>query len=151
MLNIIQDRCQPLRYSKAECRLCVDACPIDGCLSFENNSISVKRDICPGCGICTTVCPTGALTLEGLDDTELLGRLSDGLEKKNLFIGCHLCPGSEHLELPEIIPSESDLVNVPCLAVLKESHLIALILSGVGRISLDCGRCSGCDADELDC
>ncbi|MBI5643584.1 MAG: 4Fe-4S binding protein [Deltaproteobacteria bacterium] len=144
MLNIVQDRCQPLRYGKAECRLCVEACPIDGCLSFENTSIDVKKELCSGCGICTTVCPTGALTLEGLDDAVLLGRLSDGLEKKNLFIGCHLGPGTENRDLPDPFSSESNFVNIPCLAVLKESHLAALILSGVGRIGLDCSRCSSC-------
>lgn len=144
MLNIIQDRCQPLRYAKAECRLCIEACPIDGCLSFENGTISVKKDLCPGCGVCTTACPTGALSLKGLDDAKLLGRLKEGLENKDLFIGCYLGPGSENRELPESVSPGSDSVNIPCLAVLKESHFAALILSGVGRIGLDCSRCSSC-------
>ncbi|MBI5469118.1 MAG: 4Fe-4S binding protein, partial [Deltaproteobacteria bacterium] len=144
MLNIIQDRCQPLRYAKAECRLCVEACPIDGCLSFENSAISVKKDLCPGCGVCTTACPTGALSLKELDDAKLLGRLKEGLEKKDLFIGCYLGPGAENRELPESFSSGRDSVDLPCLAVLKESHLAALILSGVGKIGLDCSRCSSC-------
>lgn len=144
MLNIIQDRCQPLRYSKAECRLCIEACPIDGCLSFENSSISVKKDLCPGCGVCTTVCPTGALSFKGLDDAVLLERLKEGLEKKDLFIGCHLGPGAENRGLPESFSPGTDSVDLPCLAVLKESHLAALVLSGVGKIGLDCSRCSSC-------
>lgn len=144
MLNIIQDRCQPLRYAKAECRLCVEACPIDGCLSFENSTISVKKDLCPGCGVCTTVCPTGALSLKGLDDAKLLGRLKEGLEKKDLFIGCSLGPGAEDRGLPESFSPGTDSVELPCLAVLKESHLAALVLSGAGRVGLDCSRCSSC-------
>ncbi len=144
MLNIIQDRCQPLRYAKAECRLCVEACPVDGCLSFENGTIIVKKDLCPGCGVCTAVCPTGALSLKGLDDAVLLERLKEGLEKKDLFIGCSLGPGAENRGLPESFSPGSDSVALPCLAVLKESHLAAIVLSGAGRISLDCSRCSSC-------
>lgn len=144
MLNINHDRCQPLRYNKAECRLCIEACPIDGCLSFENTSIEVKKELCSGCGICTTVCPTGAIALEGLDDAVLLERLMAGLEGKNLFIGCHLGPGTQNRELPEPLSPESNFVTLPCLAVLKESHLAALVLSGIGRTDLDCSRCSSC-------
>lgn len=144
MLNIIKDRCQPLRYAKAECRLCVEACPIDGCLSFENSTISVKKDLCPGCGVCTTVCPTGALSLKGLDDAVLLERLSEGLEKKDLLIGCSLGPGAENRALPESFSQGTGSVDLPCLAVLKESHLAALVLSGAGNIGLDCSRCSSC-------
>ena len=144
MLSINKDRCQPTLYSKASCRLCIEACPIAGCLSLEDRSISVRKDLCPGCGICTTVCPSGALSLKELDDAKLLGRLKEGLEKKDLFIGCYLGPAAPTPALPESVSSGADSVDLPCLAILKESHLIALILSGVGSIRMDCSRCSGC-------
>lgn len=143
MINVIPDRCQPWRYKKAECRLCLEACPVDGCISFADNAISVNNEVCMDCGICTTVCPTGVLSLDGLNDRELLERLEAGAKGKGLFLACSLGPDKREL-LPDSVAADSSFVKLPCLAILKESHLAALALSGVSEIALDCGDCPRC-------
>ncbi len=75
MIKVIHTRCQPWLYKNAKCRLCIDACPIQDCIGFKENAVSVDKDICIGCGICTNVCPASALVFENLSDRELLQRL----------------------------------------------------------------------------
>lgn len=174
MIAFISNRCQSWLYKRAQCRQCVEACPIEGCISFKNSQPIVKTEECVGCGICTTVCPTSALVMEGLTDRELWKRLkavnpltinppsTDSLIPPDpplikggggdfeIFFGCTLGPDTDKKwsvvsgENPSLTTHHSSLVNLPCLAILKESHLISLILSGIQNIYLDLARCSDC-------
>ncbi len=145
MVNIFQDRCQRRRYAKSECALCAEVCPIAGCISFDGPSVVVDNGSCVNCGICTTACPTGSLELSGLSEKELLERLLSGSNKESLSLTCGLGPEGGSLELLyNSSQPGSVLVKIPCLAMLKESHLIALTTSGVKAITLEAGRCPQC-------
>ncbi|OGP31204.1 MAG: hypothetical protein A2073_06025 [Deltaproteobacteria bacterium GWC2_42_11] len=128
--------------------MCVDVCPVEGCIRFENNLVSVKTEDCIGCGICTTVCPTSALVMDNLSDSELLTRLNAaGIERStdnpsDMVFGCTL--GTKVDDIANRKSQIANHINLPCLAILKESHLISLILSGIQNIYLDLARCSEC-------
>ncbi|MBI5682528.1 MAG: 4Fe-4S binding protein [Deltaproteobacteria bacterium] len=159
MINFTPDRCQSWLYKKADCRLCVEACPVEGCISFKDSQLIVKAEECVGCGVCTTVCPTSALEMEGLTDRELLSRLMAALPENTtsitpqpairnpqseifLTIGCSL--GSKDSKSAICNLQSAIFINLPCLAILKESHLISLVLSGTRNIYLDLTRCGDC-------
>ncbi|MBI5492640.1 MAG: 4Fe-4S binding protein [Deltaproteobacteria bacterium] len=154
MVNIFHDRCQRRRYAKSDCALCAEACPAAGCVTFEGASVVVDSSVCVGCGICTTACPTGALELKGLPEKGLLEKLQSCSESPDgnipdLNFDCGLGPGGGSLEiLSNNSPPGTTLVRIPCLAMLKESHLAALILSGVKAITLHAGRCPQCSFSE---
>ena len=43
------------------CRTCWIHCP-DGCIQIGEEQYSVNLKYCKGCGICASVCPTGAIS-----------------------------------------------------------------------------------------
>lgn len=53
--------CAHGRSGKPGCTRCIDACPTQAITSLIN-SIQVDPYLCQGGGICTTVCPSGAIT-----------------------------------------------------------------------------------------
>lgn len=143
MIRVIHTRCQPWLYRNAKCRLCADACPIENCIGFKENAVFVDNTLCIGCGICTNVCPTSAFVFENLSDKELLQRLETRIaaDDKEIVFGCSL--NQQKDSRPTTYDSRPS-INLPCLAILKESHLISIILSGVKKIYLDAERCSEC-------
>jgi ferredoxin len=148
MMRVIPHLCQPWLYKRSQCRRCIDVCPVDGCIRFDGETVSVDNEKCISCGICTNVCPTSALVIEGLPDGELWNRLNTPPVEGSLLFGCTLGPDetvrSGTLRSATPRPKQKNSINLPCLAILKEAHLAALILSGVEEIHLDLTRCSGC-------
>ncbi len=146
MVRIALHRCQRWRYNRAECSLCIKACPVEGCIQYENGALCIDNERCVGCGICTSICPSGALIMEHLDDSALWNKLQDHFEddrgEGSLVLGCYL--GSKYKVRHNIPYSGSTSVNLPCLAILKESHLVAMILSGREIVYLDAGSCERC-------
>ena len=61
-LAIDEDRCVAVRNRNATCRRCCDAC-LAAAITVQQNMVSVDPDVCVRCGVCTTVCPTCALSL----------------------------------------------------------------------------------------
>ena len=55
------------------CRHCVDFCRFNA-LGFVGGKVMIFGDICHGCGGCTLVCPTGALT----EGSKLIGAVQTG-------------------------------------------------------------------------
>ena len=160
MVEVTRESCQRWLYNGSECSLCVDSCPVEGCLRFSGSAPSADRDSCIECGVCTTACPTGALSLKGLTDGVLWQRLEAATTgKKKVFIGCHLAtipePDSTNKAVPTLPapgPSiikdraidETAFVRLPCIAVLTESHLVALIAGGAEEIFLETSGCARC-------
>jgi Fe-S-cluster-containing hydrogenase component 2/coenzyme F420-reducing hydrogenase delta subunit len=146
MIRIALHRCQRWRYNRAECSLCMKACPVEGCIRYENGALCIDNERCVGCGICTGICPSGALVMEHLDDSALWNKLQDNFEdnpgQDSLVLGCSL--GSKYKIHHNMPYSSSTSVNLPCLAILKESHLVAMILSGIEIVYLDAGSCEKC-------
>jgi ferredoxin len=53
--------CAHSRSKKEGCNLCIDACDT-AAIRSDGDKIFVEPHLCMGCGTCTTVCPSGALT-----------------------------------------------------------------------------------------
>ena len=53
--------CAHSRSKKAGCSNCIDACDTQA-IRADGDRIYVEPHLCMGCGTCTTVCPSGALT-----------------------------------------------------------------------------------------
>jgi Fe-S-cluster-containing hydrogenase component 2 len=45
-----------------DCRKCVDAC-IYGALEKKGSSVTVRTDLCRGCGLCCDICNAGFIEL----------------------------------------------------------------------------------------
>ena len=56
--------CAHSRNEREGCRACVDVCSANAVVSERESSghIRVEPHLCAGCGACTTVCPSGALS-----------------------------------------------------------------------------------------
>jgi len=53
--------CVHSRSQKPGCNQCVDVCSTDA-IRGDGDHVAVEPHLCMGCGACTTVCPSGALT-----------------------------------------------------------------------------------------
>ena len=47
------------------CRTCVEVCP-EKALSFTEEGIQIKRELCTNCGVCSEKCPSTAMELLGM-------------------------------------------------------------------------------------
>ncbi|MEO8136382.1 MAG: 4Fe-4S binding protein [Betaproteobacteria bacterium] len=55
--------CAHSRSQKAGCNQCIDICSTHA-ITPDKDHIRVEPQLCMGCGACTTVCPSGALTFQ---------------------------------------------------------------------------------------
>jgi ferredoxin len=65
-----EKKCAHARNRITGCRKCIDACSVSAIIGVDN-AISIDPYICEGCGDCSAVCPTGAISYEvpSLDHT----------------------------------------------------------------------------------
>lgn len=142
MIKVSPESCQRWLYKKSACSLCETSCPVEGCISLHSGAPVADEEKCTSCGVCTTECPTGAITLDGLTDSELSVRLGEAREEHGdtlkLHLGCYISP-----ETAAAIEDGAN-IKVPCLALLKESHLIELVAAGVEELSMDLTGCNEC-------
>jgi ferredoxin len=55
--------CAHGRNARTGCTACIDVCSAEAISSdLARNQVKVNPNLCVGCGTCTTVCPTGAIT-----------------------------------------------------------------------------------------
>lgn len=147
MITYLPHRCPPWLYKEAECRLCVHYCP-KGCVAFKDSSVSINEELCTDCGICTSVCPSGALAMPGFSDRDLLERLKDNTQGiENFVFSCSSGEVSRKVKLRK----GSCLIKVPCVGILKESHILDLFLSGGREVWLrsSCEDCSSVQGREV--
>ena len=153
-INVILDRCQRWRYNRAECSLCLKACPIEDCIQFnDDRTININNETCLTCGICTAECPANALTIDGLTGSDLWEKLRS--DEKILVFACTLSKNDNDIQagrqayrydLPE--SASLKMTTLPCLSVLDESYLASLILSGAEKIYLDLSPCEDCRIEQ---
>ncbi|NTV49580.1 MAG: 4Fe-4S binding protein [Geobacteraceae bacterium] len=127
-LRIESSRCLPIRFNESSCSRCVDSCPHNAI--FLEDRLIVDRELCTGCLLCTTVCPSGALEMDQ-DFDVCLAKLAKATDP---VFGC-------------VRSADSANTVLPCLGGLASEHLLALYhslsLSGIVttlNISM-CGEC----------
>ncbi len=128
-LEVNSGQCLRLRHKKSSCRLCLESCPC-GAISIDE-SLHVESSLCPGCGICVNVCPTGVFELRDLAYKSLLGQVREGTVVE------FDCSWSS--------PSHQDGLSVPCLGYLNEAVLTGATIGGSQAVRLNvtpqCKKC----------
>lgn len=124
-LNMDVSRCLRMRYGESRCSHCIDICP-HGAVTLENG-LTITAELCHGCLLCTTVCPSGALEPQ-YDFRPVLALLSRSPEA---VLGCS---GTKELSN----------ATLPCLGGLSEEHLFTLCHSMTGKLTLNLSHCSDC-------
>lgn len=75
-----QKLCAHTRNEKTGCRACIDICSAEAVSTDpQRQQIVVNPHLCVGCGACTTVCPTGALSYAYPKASDLGPRLQTAL------------------------------------------------------------------------
>ncbi len=112
----------------------MDHCPRHA-ISFDE-SIRIDADKCDDCGICTNVCPTGALEDTRPTNTELIHRVEQLKQTEWLAFACpHAFEGSDER-----------VITVNCIGRLDESILIGAVSRGITQVVLVDGPCADCPA-----
>lgn len=121
--------CLPLRSRHGQCRACAAACPA-GVLQVGVEAVTLA-DGCIGCGLCTAVCPTQALSLPELERIDDAG----AQPAPALRIECRKVPATKH---------RGNTLVVPCLGSVTAGHLLARQAAGQAVHLVDRGWCRGC-------
>lgn len=134
------------------CKFCIDACPYNA-LTVGEGGIIVDKVKCKLCGVCSTVCPLGAIQIPTHTDEQLeaqiKGMLLDmetGLDRRVLVFTC------DESSYPAInaasdvgakLPVEALIVRLPNLGVLSEITILTAFALGADGVIL-CG-CLDCN------
>ncbi|HWI62790.1 MAG TPA: 4Fe-4S dicluster domain-containing protein [Symbiobacteriaceae bacterium] len=116
---IDQQACLRSRHIRSACRACSDICP-ENAFGFEDRKLTVDPALCSRCGLCLGACPTAALQVRGVDESQFDGALE---------VRCAHAPG--------------DGVALPCLGALSPDHIVDLgsRRPGVALVAGDCAAC----------
>jgi ferredoxin/coenzyme F420-reducing hydrogenase delta subunit len=131
-LRVDPAQCSRLRHMKSTCTRCMDHCPHHA-ISFDE-AIIIDSDKCDDCGICTAVCPTGALEATKPSNDELLKHVEQCKETPVLAFAC-----------PKVFKgSDERVVTVNCLGRLDASILVGAVANNIQHVFLVDGPCQNC-------
>jgi ferredoxin len=135
-IRVNPHQCTRVRHRRSTCTRCADACPTQAITWHE--SLKVESAKCIDCGICATVCPTGALEAQAPTNAELLGQIKARVaENRSVAFAC-----PRYLETTRV-PS-AQVVQVKCLGRLDESILFGAVAEGAPSVTLLDGACADC-------
>lgn len=130
------ERCVHNRHRLATCMRCIQACPVSAITLQESILVDLKK--CTNCGICTTVCPTGAFEAVAPTLPELCTRVAAlGQDTHRLTFRC------QHHTPAETDPTDP-VIALPCLGRVDEVLLLEAAAAGIDTIRLEDGGCAQC-------
>lgn len=137
-LKINPCQCLPLRSPKSGCRLCVENCPAKA-IEIEQDSIKVADAVCTGCGICSSLCPTGVFEMTNIDSDSLFERAKELIAgDKTIKIECY------KVSFENSTPRS---LRLPCLAHITPSLILRILSLGAKEIMVrDAGICEVCES-----
>ena len=127
ILDIHPEACLHSLFKDYKKNPCVDSCPQN---AIELRPLNVDMDVCDGCGICVSVCPTDALSHKWAVSKNLINKASLQREKK-LTIHCSMV--------------NDGTTQVSCLGMLEDRLLIDLMMQRGEDLELISGVCDGCE------
>ncbi len=85
--NYIKELCARNSSISAGCTRCLSVCGADAItLDKDGSYVEINPYLCQGCGDCSGVCPTGAISFEAFDRVYLLQKIKNGLRKKRILL-----------------------------------------------------------------
>ena len=128
--RVVGDHCLNVRHQARECRICVEACPVNA-ISVPGQTgagavpVALDQDACVRCGLCLNVCPTGVFVQTELPES----KLSPAIARSPGRVIELACPRKEPPDLSRV--PEADVVQTPrCLAALSVPTLLDLAAGG---------------------
>jgi len=137
-IEVFPNQCLRSLNKDSECRACEQACPVEA-VKLERYP-EIDPDICTGCGLCASVCPTGALEIaknSTLNMADLMAEMLSVSEVKRLAFVCDKNRDRTATDTPVVI--------VPCLGRLSHPLLLAAASMGASDIWIDTSSCAECD------
>ena len=140
-ITVHQGRCAVVRNRNATCMRCAEVCT-SGCISYDDNELTIEPERCIGCGTCATVCPTCALEAHRPSDAELLQSCRAACEAADgeVVVACE-----QLLAAADGLYDPAKVVGVTCLGRVEESLLVTLAALGARRVVLVQARCAECE------
>ncbi len=128
--------------SEQHCKLCLYACSY-GAIAEEEDGLRVISALCMGCGVCTATCPTGASSLEGVTDDDLMKEINEKVKQGDTV--AFLCKWSAY-------PAYKDMGNnglkqvkafeVPCTGRVNAGLILRVLNKDAKNVLI-----SGCYPD----
>ena len=118
------DKCIKSKSSKSNCEKCYDACPHDA-IELYKKGIKIT-DKCNYCGICTSYCPSNAIS----DGGRKFCRHRD-----EIFV---VCSQQEKKDIKD--PN----IRVDCLRLFSSKILLNLYIRGIRKIQINIDKCEDC-------
>jgi len=136
-IKIHADRCLNRIYCRAECRHCLAHCPADAII-LDAEQIDLKGDLCTGCGLCLSDCPTQVFRSDQWDETSVIEQVkSRRWTKTAFFCARHSTPCRE-----DQIPDRGALQLPACLSLVSRGAWFELGLQTAVELHLE--QCEGC-------
>jgi ferredoxin/coenzyme F420-reducing hydrogenase delta subunit len=131
-----------------KCKLCQGICPLKA-ISIEENTVTIDKSMCSGCGACVAVCPHGAISYPTFSleevNSELEGLLlREGvlLDPRIIALTCQCCftgyaeDGKDQLRYPlTMLP-----LTVPSLAMASPWLMLSAFYMGAQGLALIAGN-----------
>lgn len=124
-LDIQPEACLQSLSKEYPCRPCTDACHRG---AIELQPLKINPDTCDGCGVCTSVCPTDALSLNAGYKQAIENGVSEGR------------PVRIHCSMVRV-----EGKGVPCLGMLDCTILVGLMSKASADLELISGPCNDCE------
>jgi len=136
-----EKRCLRKRHLHSSCLLCSSVCPSGAITCSEDLVLMAEK--CTGCGACTSVCPSGALSAKLPSNKELRSLAALHVEHSGaVAFACEAYLKAHPTERHRVIA-------VQCTARCDESILVESVLRGAANVSILNTCCAGCLQNKL--
>lgn len=136
-IKIDAHRCLNHRYSGVECRHCISHCPA-GAIVVDSDHVDLRGDLCVGCGLCLSDCPTQVFRSNRWDETTVIGQVKDqGWTITEFFCANHSAPYRD-----EETQNRGALQLPACLSVVSRGAWYELGL--LTEVALHLEQCDVC-------
>ncbi|WP_338469662.1 4Fe-4S binding protein [Niallia sp. XMNu-256] len=116
-LSVENNLCTKCISPKSTCQNCIDVCPMNS-ISFSKKELVID-DSCVECGLCSTVCPTGALSMNRPSLPSFINDLVRTCEQnEKVYLHC---------ERVSLSKSTATAVSVSCLGLLPKEAWVKLL------------------------
>lgn len=136
-IKIDANRCLNQWHEGAQCTHCIDNCPSNALL-LDENEIGLNRNLCIGCGLCLSDCPTQAFSSNQWDETTIVGAVEkEEWEVTELFCANHSSPYKQEKD------KQRGAIQLPaCLSTISKGGYYEL--GSITKLELHQEQCETC-------